>query len=87
MCGLKIPSLLFAEDMVLFATSNSDLKLALRWFATKCEVVEMRMNTSKSEAMFLSWKRVYCTFQVREELLPQVEGLNISVLFRNEGEN
>lgn len=35
--GLGIPSLLFVDDVVLLASLNSDLKLALGWFTTKCE--------------------------------------------------
>ena len=52
--GSQIPSLLFADDVVLLASSNSDLQLSLAWFATKCQAVGMRISTSKSEAMVLS---------------------------------
>ena len=34
---LWIPSLLFAEDVILLASSNSDLQLSLGRFAAECE--------------------------------------------------
>ncbi len=37
--GLRIPSLLFVDDVVLLASSNNDLQLSLGQFAVKCEVV------------------------------------------------
>lgn len=36
--GLRITSLLFADDVVLFISSSYDLQLALGWFATEFEV-------------------------------------------------
>lgn len=36
--GLRITSLLFADDVVLFTSSSYDLQLALGWFATEFEV-------------------------------------------------
>ena len=56
--GLQILSLLFADDVILLASSNSDLQVALGGFAAQCEATGMK--TSKSEAMVLSWKRVDC---------------------------
>ena len=52
--GLQIPSLLFADMVVLLASTNSDLQLTLGGFAAKCDVVGMRISTSKSELMVLS---------------------------------
>ena len=52
--GLQIPSLLFADDMVLLASLNCDLQFVVAQFATECEVAGMRISTSKSEAMILS---------------------------------
>lgn len=44
----------------------------------------MRISTSKSEVMVLSWKRVEC--RVGEELLPQVDKFKyLGVLFMSEG--
>lgn len=54
--GCKI-SLLFADNVVLLASSNQDLQRALERFTAECEVAGMRIITSKSEAMVLSRKR------------------------------
>ena len=70
---LRIASLLFADDVVLLASSCRDLQLSLDRFAAECEAVGMKISTSKSESMVLSRKRVECTLRVREEILPQVE--------------
>ena len=80
--GLRISSLLFADDVVLLAPSDGDLQLSLELFAAECEVAGMRISTSKSETMVLSWKRVGCSLQVVSEVLPQVEELKyLGVLF------
>ncbi len=68
-----ISSLLFADDVVVLATSDQDLQHALERFAAECEAVGMRISASKSEAMVLSRKRVACPLQVGGVLLPQVE--------------
>ncbi len=51
-----ISSLLFADDVVVLATSDQDLQHALGRFAAECEAVGMRISASKSEAMVLSRK-------------------------------
>ena len=40
---------------VLFASLNSDLELAFGWFSADCDAAGMRISTSQSEAMVLSW--------------------------------
>ena len=70
---LRILSLLFADDVVLLASSNSDLQLSLGQFAAECEAAGMKISTSKSEAMVLSRKRVDCPLQVGGESFLQVE--------------
>ncbi|MDG2633017.1 hypothetical protein P7M35_24665, partial [Vibrio parahaemolyticus] len=82
----RISSLLFADDVVLLAPSNSDLQLSLGRFAAECEAAVMRISTSKSEAMVLSRKRVDCPLQVGGEVLPQVEEFKyLGILFMSEG--
>uniref|UniRef100_A0A6Q2YV91 Protein kinase domain-containing protein n=1 Tax=Esox lucius TaxID=8010 RepID=A0A6Q2YV91_ESOLU len=54
--GLGISLLLFADDVVLMASSVCDLQHSLDRFAAECEAVGMRISTSKSEAMVLSRK-------------------------------
>ncbi|TWW64119.1 R2DM Retrovirus-related Pol polyprotein from type II retrotransposable element [Takifugu flavidus] len=77
---LRIASLLFADDVVLLASSARDLQLSLDRFAAACEAAVMRISTSKSEAMVLDRKKVECL------LLPQVEEFKyLGVLFTSEG--
>ncbi len=70
---LRIASLLFADDVVLLASSHCDLQHALGWFAAECEVVGMKVSTSKSEAMVLCRKKLDCSLWVGSELLLQAE--------------
>ncbi|TWW59969.1 hypothetical protein D4764_05G0000590 [Takifugu flavidus] len=77
-------SLLFADDVVLLASSARDLQLSLDRFAAACEAAGMRISTSKSEAMVLDRKKVECLLRVKEEILPQVEEY-LGVLFTSEG--
>lgn len=58
--GLKISSLVFADDVVLLPSSGGDLQLALGQFAAECEASRKRISTSKSKVVALSQKRV-CT--------------------------
>uniref|UniRef100_A0AAQ6INE0 ribonuclease H n=1 Tax=Anabas testudineus TaxID=64144 RepID=A0AAQ6INE0_ANATE len=60
----RISSLLFADDVVLLASSDRDLQQALGRFAAECERAGMRISASKSEAMVLNRKMVACTLQV-----------------------
>ncbi|TWW73592.1 R2DM Retrovirus-related Pol polyprotein from type II retrotransposable element [Takifugu flavidus] len=83
---LRIASLLFADDVVLLASSARDLQLSLDRFAAACEAAGMRISTSKSEAMVLDRKKVECLLRVKEEILPQVEEFKyLGVLFTSEG--
>ena len=82
--GLGILSLLFADDVVLMASSACDLKHSLDWFAAECEVVGMRISTSKSEAMVLSRKSMECLLQVGNVSLPQVKEFKYLGVFVSE---
>ncbi|KAK3533908.1 hypothetical protein QTP70_034895, partial [Hemibagrus guttatus] len=82
----RISSLIFADDVVLLASSGLDLQHALGCFAAECEVAGMRVSTSKSEAMVLDRKKVACNLQLGGEVLPQVEEFKyLGVLFTSEG--
>uniref|UniRef100_A0A8C6NUV0 Reverse transcriptase domain-containing protein n=1 Tax=Nothobranchius furzeri TaxID=105023 RepID=A0A8C6NUV0_NOTFU len=84
--GLRIRSLLFADDVVLLASSERDLQLSLERFAAECEAAGMRISSSKSETTVLIQKRVECLLRVRDEVLPQVEEFKyLGVLFTSEG--
>ncbi|TWW70516.1 hypothetical protein D4764_18G0013220 [Takifugu flavidus] len=77
-----IASLLFADDVVLLASSARDLQRSLDQFGAACEAAGMRISTSKSEAMVLNRKKVECLLRVKEEILPQVEEVKyLGVLF------
>ena len=83
---LRIRSLLFADDVVLLASSGRDLQLSLDRFAAKCEAAGMKISTSKSETMVLSRKMVACPLRIGDEVLPQVEEFKyLGVLFTSEG--
>jgi len=83
---LRIASLLFADDVVLLATSDFDLQHSLGRFAAECEAVGMRVSTSKSEAMVLCQKMVEFSLRVGSELLPQAKEFKyLGVLFTSEG--
>ncbi|TWW57364.1 hypothetical protein D4764_07G0000830 [Takifugu flavidus] len=74
----KNGSLLFADDVVLLASSACDLQRSLDRFAAACEAAGIKISTSKSEAMVLNRKK--------EEILPQVEEFKYSgCLFTSEG--
>ncbi|XP_048857101.1 uncharacterized protein LOC125724452 [Brienomyrus brachyistius] len=83
---LRIRSLLFADDVVLLASSSRDLQLSLEQFAAECEAAGMRISTSKSETMVLSRKRVECSLRVGDGVLPQVEEFKyLGILFTSGG--
>ncbi|KAM9712507.1 uncharacterized protein ACNS7B_023039 [Menidia menidia] len=84
--GLRIASLLFADDVVLLAPSSRDLQLSLERFAAECEAAGMRISASKSETMVSHRKRVECLLRVGADVLPQVEEFKyLGVLFANGG--
>ncbi|KAI3351316.1 hypothetical protein L3Q82_005859 [Scortum barcoo] len=56
----RISSLLFADDVVLLASSSQDLQHVLERFAAECEAAGMRISTSKSEAMVLFDRKRWC---------------------------
>ncbi|KAJ8012365.1 hypothetical protein DPEC_G00041950 [Dallia pectoralis] len=84
--GLMVTSLLFADDVVLMASSVGDIQHSLDRFAAECEAAGMRVSTSKSEAMTLSRKPVECLLRVGNESLLQVKEFEyLGVLFASEG--
>uniref|UniRef100_A0A8C6MJY5 Reverse transcriptase domain-containing protein n=1 Tax=Nothobranchius furzeri TaxID=105023 RepID=A0A8C6MJY5_NOTFU len=84
--GRRISSLVFADDVVLLASSSSDLQLLLGRSTAECEVAGMRISTSKSETMVLDRERVACQLRVGREVLPQVEEFKyLGFLFTSEG--
>ena len=86
-CGSYwVPSLLFADNVVLLAPSSQGFQHVLGRFAAKCEAAGMKISTSKSEAMVLDQKKVACSLRVGGEILPQVEEFKyLGILFTSEG--
>ncbi len=90
--NLRIALLLFADIVVLLASSARDVQQALGWFAVECEVVGMRVSTSKSKAIVLCWKKVDYLLRLGDELLPQVRefilrsysrvGMHLTIFFK-----
>ena len=54
----KISWLLFADDLVLLASSESGLQHALNAFAIACDIAGMKISTSKTAVLHLSRKPV-----------------------------
>ena len=83
--NLRVASLLFADYLVLLASSNQDVQRALEWFDDKCKVAGMRISSYKSEAMVLNRQKVQCPLWA-EESLPQAEEFKcLGILFTSDG--
>ena len=65
--------LLFADDLVSLASSESGLQYALNCFAAACDIAGMKISTSKTEVLHLSRNFVQCSLQVGGLSLKQVE--------------
>lgn len=63
----RIASLLFADNVTLFASLSCDLWCTLESFYINCEVAKMRTSISKSETMVLILKMV--EFKVSQGLV------------------
>ena len=62
--------MLFVDIVVLLASSSRDLLQALGQLAAEWEAARMRMRSSKSEAMVLSWKRMDFPLKAGSESQP-----------------
>ena len=77
--------LLFADDLVLLASSESDLQHALSGFTTDCDTAGIKISTSKTEVLRLSRNPVQCSLQVGGISLKQVEKFKyLGVAFTSE---
>ena len=56
--------LLFADESVLLASSESGLKHALNGLAAACHIAGMKTSTSKTVVLHLSRNPVQCSRQV-----------------------
>lgn len=78
--------MLFVDDVVLLASSCTDLQLSLEQPAAECEVTGIRIRTFISGAMVHTWERVGCSLWVERQVLPKWEELKyFSVLFTRRG--
>ena len=59
--SFKISRLLFADDLVLLADSESGLQHALDKFAAACDTAGMKISTTKTEVLRLSRNPVQCS--------------------------
>ena len=82
----KISRLLFADDLVLLASSESGLQHALNGFAVACDIAGMKISTSKTEVKHLSRNPIQCSLQVGGVTLKQVEKFKcLEVAFTSDG--
>ena len=84
--SFKTNRLLFADDLVLLADSESGLQRALDGFAAACDYAGMKISTAKTEVLHLSRNPVQCSLQVGGVKLKQVEKFKyLGVAFTSDG--
>ena len=69
----KISRLLFADDLVLLSSTESDLQRTLNSFADACNTAGMKIFTAKTEVLHFSRNPDQCALQVNGATLKQVE--------------
>ena len=83
---MQISRLLFADNLVLLASSEPGLQHALNGFVAGCDIVRMKISTSKTERLHLSRNPVQCILQVGDVSLKQVEKFKyLGVAFTSDG--
>ena len=82
----KISRLLFADDLVLLASSESGLQHTINGFAAACDIAGMKISTSKTEVLHLLRNPVQCSLQVSGVSLKQVKKFKyLGVAFTSDG--
>ena len=82
----KSSRLLFADDLVLFSSTESGLHRALNSFADACNTAGMKTNSAKTEVLHLSRNPDQCVLQVNGATLMQVEKFKyLGVAFTSDG--
>ena len=82
----KIDRLLFADDLVLLASSELSLQHALDCFVNACSDAGMKISTRKTEVLCLSRNPAQCTLQSSGTVLRQVEKFKyLGVAFTSDG--
>ena len=69
----NVRHLLFADDLALLSSNKSDLQYALDRFSDACLDAGIKINTTKTEIMFLSRHLVQCSFEANRITLKQTE--------------
>ena len=83
---LRVSHLLFADDLVILTSSQTELQRALDRFVAVCAEAGMKVNVDKSEVMVISRTPVQCTLHVSGVPLKQVEKFKyLGVLFTSDG--
>ena len=83
---LRISHLLFADDLVILTSSQTELQCALDRFVAVCANAGMKVNVDKSEVMVVSRTPVQCTLHVSGVPLKQVEKFKyLGVFFTSDG--
>ncbi|VDP01790.1 unnamed protein product [Soboliphyme baturini] len=83
---VKSRRLLFADDLVLLASSETDLQCSLERFAAECDVIGMRVNASKPKNLALSLSPTRCSLQMNGEAV-ELKGKfkYLGIVFTNNG--
>ena len=82
----KISRLLFADDLILLASSQFGLQNAFNSFSAACDIAGMKISASKTEVLHLLKNLVQCSSQVGGVSLKQLEKLKyVGVAFTNNG--
>lgn len=85
---LRISHLLFADDLVILGSSQTELQHALERFVAVCDDAGMKVNVNKSEVMVISRTPIQCTLHVSGVPLKQVEKFKyLGVLFTSDGKS
>ena len=82
----KISRLLFENDFVLLAFSESGLQHTLNGFSAAYGIAETKISTCKTEVLHLSKNFVQCSLRVGGVSLKQVEKFTyLGVVFTSDG--
>ena len=76
----KISWLLFADDLVLLASSESGLQHALNDFAAACDIAGMKISTSKTEVQYFILRKILSNVFCKLAVYHQVEMLKYLVV-------
>ena len=81
-----VQRLLFADDLVLFDSTQNGLQQALDRFSDACSVAGMKISAIKTEIMYLSRQPKQCSLQIDEVPLKQSEKFKyLGVSFTSDG--